>query len=40
MAAVDPRSTSLAYRDEMVAVAREVMPGRVGVGIDGFAGRW
>jgi len=40
MAAIDPRSTSLAYRDEMVAVAREVMPGRVGVGIDGFAGRW
>lgn len=39
MAAVDPRSPSLAYRDRMVAVARQVMPGRVGVGAEGFAGR-
>ena len=39
MAAVDPESVDLAYRDAMVAVARRHMPGRVGVGIDGFAGR-
>ncbi len=39
MAAVDPRSVKLAYRDAMVASAIERMPGRVGVGIDGFAGR-
>lgn len=35
-----PGSTRLAYRDEMVAAARAVMPGRVGVGRDGFAGRY
>jgi DNA repair photolyase len=40
MAAVDPASSSLAYRDAVVSVAREVMPGRVGVSIDGFAGRF
>jgi DNA repair photolyase len=40
MAAVDPTSTTLEYRDRMVAVAREIMPGRVGVGVDGFAGRF
>ncbi len=40
MAAVDCESTSLDYRDRMVAIAREVMPGRVGVGVDGFAGRY
>lgn len=39
MAAVDARSVDLAYRDAMVAKARERMPGRVGVGVDGFAGR-
>ena len=39
MEAVLPGSTSLAYRDEMVRVAQEVMPGRVGVSRDGFAGR-
>lgn len=39
MAAVDPASLELAYRDAMVAIAIERMPGRVGVGIDGFAGR-
>ncbi len=38
MAAVLPRAVDLRYRDEVVAVARQVMPGRVGVGIDGFAG--
>jgi len=40
MARVDPASTSLAYRDEMLALARRIMPGRVGVSIDGFAGRY
>jgi hypothetical protein len=40
MAAVDVTSTALEYRDRMAAVAREVMPGRVGVGVDGFAGRF
>jgi len=40
MAAVDPDSLGLAYRDRMLAIAREVMPGRVGVGPDGFAGRF
>lgn len=39
MESIDPESTSLAYRDRIVDVARGVMPGRVGVGIDGFAGR-
>jgi DNA repair photolyase len=40
MAAIDPRSVTLDYRDEMVSVARCVMSGRVGIGRDGFAGRW
>ncbi len=40
METIDPVSTSLAYRDQMVAIARQIMPGRVGVSIDGFAGRF
>jgi DNA repair photolyase len=40
MGAVDPASLELAYRARMVAAAEAVMPGRVGVGIDGFAGRF
>jgi DNA repair photolyase len=40
MAAIDPASTSLAYRNEIVATARGIMRGRVGVSIDGFAGRF
>ena len=40
MAAVDPESTSLHYREKIVAIAQEIMPGRVGVSIDGFAGRF
>lgn len=40
MALVDSASTSLDYRECMVAVAREIMPGRVGVSIEGFAGRF
>ncbi|MEW5974279.1 MAG: hypothetical protein AB1898_00600 [Acidobacteriota bacterium] len=40
MSRLDPASTSLAYRDEIVRIAQDVMPGRVGVSIDGFAGRF
>ena len=39
MERVEPRSVTLAYREEMVAVARRYFPGKVGVNIDGFAGR-
>jgi DNA repair photolyase len=39
MEAVLPGSSRLAYRDEVVARACEAMPGRVGVGRDGFGGR-
>ncbi|MEM7251353.1 MAG: radical SAM protein [Pseudomonadota bacterium] len=38
MASIEPQSVSLAYRDDMVAIARQAMPGRVGVGASGFAG--
>jgi DNA repair photolyase len=38
MRAVEPVSTELAYRERMVALARETLPGRVGVGREGFAG--
>jgi DNA repair photolyase len=40
MAAVDPSSVSLDYRDRMAEVARRHLPGCVGVGRDGFAGRF
>lgn len=40
MAAVDPASVVLAYRDAMVEVACRHLPGRVGVGADGFAARY
>jgi DNA repair photolyase len=40
MRAVNPESVTLAYRDHIVAVARQQMPGRVGVNIDGFEGKW
>lgn len=40
MAAVDPDSVSLDYRDRMAEVARRHLPGRVGIGIDGFGGRF
>ena len=40
MAAVAPGSLCFGYRDRMLAVAREWMPGRVGVGPEGFAGRY
>jgi DNA repair photolyase len=38
MAAVDPTSVHLDYRDRMAAVAWRHLPGRVGVGCSGFAG--
>lgn len=37
---INPEALTLAYRDEMAALAERVLPGRVGVGIDGFAGRY
>jgi hypothetical protein len=37
---VDPTSVSLAYRDRMADIARRYLPGRVGLHIDGFAGRF
>jgi DNA repair photolyase len=40
MEAVHPGSSALAYRDEIVAIARRALPGRVGVGAEGFAGRF
>jgi DNA repair photolyase len=40
MAQLDPRSTHISYRDEIVAIARRIMPGRVGVSAEGFAGRF
>jgi DNA repair photolyase len=39
MAALEPACVEISYRGAMVAKALEQMPGRVGVGIDGFAGR-
>ena len=38
-AAIDPATLHIAYREGIVASAVGLMPGRVGVGIDGFAGR-
>lgn len=40
MAALESASTSLEYRDRLVEVARRHLPGKVGVHIDGFAGRY
>jgi DNA repair photolyase len=40
MAAVEPESVSLSYRDRMGDLARKYLPGRVGFCRDGFAGRW
>lgn len=40
IAAVDPDANALAYRDRMAAIARRHLPDRVGVNIDGFAGRF
>ncbi len=40
MARFDPQTTDDKYLERMVRVAQEVMPGRVGVNVDGFAGRF
>jgi DNA repair photolyase len=40
MQALDPESITLAYRDRIVSEARLRMPGRVGVGMSGFAGKY
>ncbi|MBX3441516.1 MAG: hypothetical protein KF774_03855 [Planctomyces sp.] len=40
MAAIDPESVTIGYRDRMAAAARRIMPGRVGIGAAGFAGRY
>lgn len=40
MRAVDPTSTQLSYRERMADVAQRHLPGRVGLHIDGFAGRF
>src|SRR5262249_21641581 len=40
MAAVAPAAVSRDYRDGMAEVARKYLPGRVGLGCDGFAGRF
>ncbi len=40
MAALEPESLTLAYRDRMGQVAERFLPGRVGYHIDGFAGRF
>jgi len=37
MRAVDPASVEFDYRDHMVEIARQILPGRVGVGRSGFA---
>jgi len=39
MAAIDPASLTVEYRDRIIEIARQHFPGRVGVNIDGFAGR-
>jgi hypothetical protein len=36
--ALEPGTSQLAYRDHVVALARARLPGRVGVGRDGFSG--
>ena len=40
MELVNPESTKLAYREQMIAIARNHFPSRVGVNIAGFAGRF
>lgn len=40
MARVDPVSVTLDYREKMIDLAHQVMPGRVGVGVSGFAGNF
>ncbi|HSF17371.1 MAG TPA: hypothetical protein VLK65_17625 [Vicinamibacteria bacterium] len=38
MESVLPGCTALDYRDRMVAAARRILPGKVGVSVSGFAG--
>ena len=38
--ALNPEAVTLAYRERMVDVAERYLPGRVGVNVDGFAGRY
>ncbi len=40
MAAVNPESVRLAYRERMLEIAGRHLPGRVGLNVDGFAGRY
>jgi DNA repair photolyase len=40
MQQVNPRSVTLAYRDEIAAIAQRHFPGRVGVNVYGFASRF
>jgi DNA repair photolyase len=40
MAKVDAGSVTLEYRERMTTIARRYFPGRVGVNIEGFAGRF
>jgi hypothetical protein len=40
MAALEPESIELTYRERMGEIARKYLPGRVGFGPDGFANRW
>jgi hypothetical protein len=40
MRQLEPDSTELAYRDRMASIAGRYLPGRVGINIDGFAGRY
>lgn len=40
MHSIQPESTSLSYRDQVVELAQLYFPGRVGIGPDGFAGRY
>ena len=36
---INPAALSIDYRDHMTELANQIMPGKVGVGMDGFAGR-
>jgi DNA repair photolyase len=40
MRSLEPLSTELEYRERMATVARRYLPGRVGINVDGFAGRY
>jgi len=40
MMQLEPRSVEANYLEEMAAIARQFLPGRVGIGRDGFAGRF